>query len=74
MRGCDSLGNGQPVSAIFTTECMRESEVRPYKCQCCGYIGEGVIRYEAKIGGSDQLVTVAACNDITACLGRVMKE
>jgi len=74
MRSCDRLKNGEPISAIFLTEHMTEAEVKPYQCPFCGHIGAGVIRYEAKVGGSDELVTITSCNDLEACKERQARE
>ena len=74
MRGCDTLKNGEPISAIFLTESMREDEVRPFRCPHCNHIGPDVLRFEVKIGGSDETIIVICCSDLEACQRRQGKE
>ena len=41
-----------------------------HTCEICGHTSEDVIKYQSKIGGSDQLVEIVACSDIDACIKR----
>ena len=56
-------------STRITRQCFIAPE-GSLRCSLCDHIGKDVLRYEAKIGGRDQPVTVTACADIDACLER----
>ena len=43
-------------------------------CKSCGITNKDVLKHEAKVGGSDELVTQIYCRDINACLKRAKKE
>ncbi len=51
------------ICQVFEPQAIR-------KCAYCGNVGRDVLQFEAKIGGSDELVTIVACGDIDACWER----
>ena len=42
----------------------------PNTCEVCNHTGEDVLRYYAKVGGSDQPIGQIHCEDIDACMKR----
>lgn len=59
MRGCERLANGEPISAIFLTEHMRESEV-PTHCYRCGKRIRGEINWQY-VGGHGDMPFCLEC-------------
>ena len=39
-------------------------------CKACGHKGKDVTRWQAKVGGSDELQDMCSCDKIDECLGR----
>ena len=45
-----------------------------HTCTACNHTGEDVVHYQAKVGGSDELVEQCHCTDIIACLERQCQQ
>jgi hypothetical protein len=43
-------------------------------CSYCHHTSEGILSYYAKVGGSDQVVPIVACQDSDACLERLEEK